>query len=804
MFDRQTRFVWERRFIASIFLALALLTVPPASFWSRAASFWTGVVAFADETPRRQVAAPDKATAAVSPIGRKIDNFTLRDFRGKETSLDEFKDAKAVVVAFLGTECPLVNLYAGRLNALAKEYSKWGVATIVVNANVQDSIAEIAHWNEKHKLDLPVLKDAGNAVADKFGAVRTPEFFVLDGDRTVRYWGRFDDQYGIGYQRPEPTEKFVQAALDEVLAGKAVSRELTESIGCYIGRVKKPDETSDVTYAKQISRIFQKSCVECHREGEIAPFALTSYDEARGWAEMIDEVVRDERMPPWHASAEHGKFRNDPRLSDEEKQVIHRWVEAGAPLGDPKDLPEPPKFAAGWRIGTPDTVLKINAKPFKVPARGTVSYQYLVVDPGFKEDKWIQAAECKPGNPSVVHHIVTFVQPPDAGPPDEDHPAGRPRRAVGTIESDWLSAYAPGSPPIKLPQGLAKFVPAGSKLVFQMHYTPNGTATTDVSEIGLIFADPAKVRKEVGTWRAANPQFAIPPGAENYEVKAEHTFRKDTLLLAMFPHMHLRGKSFRYEAEFPDGRRQVLLDVPRYDFGWQNSYVPEQPVLMPAGSKLHCTAHFDNSENNLSNPDPTATVTWGDQTWEEMMIGYFSMILVDQDLTKEPKGKSRAARFHEAVKQSGGVKLGDDARRLAAEALESDEKLHALRVALEKTVPQLDRIDVTTVAGDTLTIRRVSVLPDPLKKTLSAVSLPSAKLALADYAAGAKLTVHGDLSKEKAPDLVFAARMMSSSVHVPIALDGAKGTVNFWSMEREAFPEEAVAILREAAAAMVK
>jgi peroxiredoxin/mono/diheme cytochrome c family protein len=790
--DRHTAFKWERRIIAVLLAVLAFCLLMPATHS-------TGRLAAADDAVKNAADKPSQ-----SPIGRQIENFSLRDFRGKEVSLDDFKKAPAVVVAFLGTECPLVNLYAGRISDLAQAYAKHGVATLVINANTQDSITEIAHWNDKHKLDIPVLKDVGNVVADKFGAVRTPEFFVLDADRKIRYWGRFDDQYGIGYQRPEPTQKYVAASLDEVLAGKEVTAPLSESIGCYIGRVKKADEASEVTYSKQIARIFQKSCVECHRADEIAPFALTSYEEAQGWAEMIDEVVQEQRMPPWHASSEHGKFRNDPRLSDEDKQLIRRWVEAGAPQGDPKDLPEPRKFAEGWRIGKPDQIIKINAKPFKVPATGAVDYQYVVVDPGFKEDKWIKGAECRPGNRSVVHHIIAFVRPPNAGAPDDEHPAGRPQRASGTIESDWLAAYAPGAPPMNLPQGLAKFVPAGSKLVFQMHYTPNGTAAEDVSELGLVFADAAKVRKEVGTWRAVNPRFAIPPGASNHEVKAEHTFRKDTLILAMFPHMHLRGKSFRYEALFADGTKRVLLDVPRYDFGWQNSYVPDEPVVMPAGSKLLCTAHFDNSENNLSNPDPKATVHWGDQTWEEMMIGYFSMILIDQDLTKYPKGQSRVGRFREEVKKTGGVKLSDEQKALAGAALESDEKLLTFLAALEKLAPQVDRIDVTTVKDGTLTIRLASQAADPQRRAAKAVALPAAKLALAEYATAEKLTVHTDLSKEKAPDLVFAARMMSSSAHIPIKLGEEKGTVNFWSMEREAFPAEAVALLKEAAAAMTK
>jgi hypothetical protein len=393
--------------------------------------------------------------------------------------------------------------------------------------------------------------------------------------------------------------------------------------------VLQPQADSDVTYSRQIARIFQDHCVSCHRPGEIGPFSLTSYDEVVGWAAMIREVVSEQRMPPWHANPKHGAFINDARLSDEEKSLIDRWVEAGAPEGDQAELPPPREYVTGWQIGEPDMVVYMREEPFDVPAKGEVRYQYFVVDPGFTEDKWVQLAECRPDNRAVVHHIIVAVVPPEA--------QGGRRRGGLNLENDWLVATAPGARPLLLPEGLAKRIPAGSKLVFQMHYTPNGTAQQDRSCVGFVFADPATVKKEVRTDKAANPRFNIPPGADNHKVEATRRFESDTLLLAMFPHMHLRGKAFRYTAIAPDGQKEILLDVPRYDFNWQNTYELAEPRLMQKGSQLFCEAWFDNSEDNLANPDPTQSVRWGDQTWEEMMIGYFAATPAEQDLQVKPK-----------------------------------------------------------------------------------------------------------------------------------------------------------------------
>jgi hypothetical protein len=268
-------------------------------------------------------------------------------------------------------------------------------------------------------------------------------------------------------------------------------------------------------------------------------------------------------------------------------------------------------------MGEPDLVVSMDRQPFRVPATGTVEYQYFEVDPGFTTDRWVCAAECRPGNRAVIHHIIVGIRGQGEFGRD-DHDA---------LQSDWIAATAPGSPPMVLPAGYAKLVPAGSKLIFQIHYTPNGQETTDLSTIGLKFVEPKTVTHQVITLKAWNEKIRIPPGDDDYRISARFRFEQQAELLSLFPHMHLRGKSFRYTAIFDEGQQEILLDVPNYDFNWQNGYLLAEPRMMPAGTRIHCVAHFDNSEANLANPDPTVTVRWGDQTWEEMMIGYFNVAI---------------------------------------------------------------------------------------------------------------------------------------------------------------------------------
>ena len=724
-----------------------------------------------------------------SAIGKQITGFSLQDFRGKQHALHDFDDSKVIVVAFLGTECPLVQLYAGKLGEMSSKYADDGVAFLGINSNRQDSITEIAHQARVQKIEFPLLKDSRNEVADLFGAERTPEVFVLDADRKVRYHGRIDDQYHYEIQRADVKRNYLIDAIDALLAGKDVEVKETEVVGCHIGRILQADENSKVTYSNQISRILQNNCVQCHRAGEIAPFALTDYDEVVGWAEMIEEVVQEQRMPPWHADPAHGEFKNDARLSNEEKELIYAWVKAGAPEGDPKDLPEPRKFVEGWRIGEPDEVIEMRSKPFQVPARGEVKYQYFVVDPQWKEDKYIVAAEARAGNRAVVHHIIV------------GHTGKIEARSRSHgLKSDWITAMAPGSLPLILEDGMAKFVPAGSKLVFQMHYTPNGTATEDLSYVGFKFGDAKDVEHIVGTNKAANSRFVIPSHAANHRVEADYRFSKDTLMLAMFPHMHLRGKSFRYTAIYPDGKEEILLNVPNYDFNWQNGYAFTEPKLMPAGTRLHCVAHFDNSEDNLANPDPTQAVRWGDQTWEEMMIGYFDMCFVE-DL-QEPTLGPRTEKFVSAAKDDN-TKINDELRTLAGEALASDEQLMAFAVKLRELVPQLDRVCITSAHDEELTVEMVAQ-EGVLRKVVGGAKLvvDADGMVLAEYAQQEATKVNADISRLPSGDMRFMARRFASGMHVPARYQDKAATINFWSSEPGAFPPEAVALLERIAAAM--
>ena len=602
------------------------------------------------------------ALAGSSPIGRKITDFTLPDYHGREHSLSDFADAKVVVVAFMGTECPLAKLYGPKLAKLAKQYRDRGVAFIGVNSNAQDGIVVIAAFARIHQIPFPILKDLRHEVADQFGAERTPEVFVLDRQRRIRYRGRIDDQYGIGYARDEAKHEYLVDAIEAVLAGKPVAVAETPAEGCIIGRTRKPDPKSDVTYSRQISRLLNRHCVECHRPGEIAPFSLTSYSKASGWAEMIAEVIADGRMPPWHADPKHGQFANERRLTEEEKQLVYRWVDAGAPEGDPAELPPPPRFTTGWQLPRqPDLVVPMSDQPFNVPAEGAVRYQYFLADPGFTEEKWIQAVEVQPGNRAVVHHILVFAMPPDV----------RNLAALGGGVNGFLAAYVPGLRAEPFPKGMAKRIPAGSKLIFQVHYTPNGSPQKDLSRVGFIFADPDQIEYEVVTTSAAQRFLRIPPHADNHRVDASRILRSDSLFLGMMPHMHLRGKAFRYEAIARDGTKEILLDIPQYDFNWQTNYRLARPKKLPRGTRIHCIAYYDNSEDNWNNPDPNRTVRWGDQTWDEMMIGYFDIAVpkeeMDQELSAEVKIPEqgvvipiRYRKFFRRYDKAGDARLSEE------------------------------------------------------------------------------------------------------------------------------------------------
>jgi peroxiredoxin len=541
-------------------------------------------------------------------------SFTLPATNGESVSVAK-GDAKGTVVWFTGVECPMAGLYLPRISRLAEEFSRQGVRFVGVGSNRHDSMDDLKKFVADRKPAFPVVRDADNLIADRYGATRTTEVFLLDAELKVQYHGRIDDQFEPGVSRKAPHRNDLRIAIEELLSGKAVSTAKTEPAGCLIGKVKKRPSSeivqNDVTFTNQVSRVLQKHCLECHRTGEIAPFSMEAYEEVVGWADMMLETIDNGRMPPWGADPKFGKFANARDMPDADKQILRDWIAGGLKRGSPGDWPSPVRHVSGWQLPRePDLVLPMRDRPFHVPAEGMVEYQYFVVDPHFEQDQWVAGAQIIPGNASVVHHAIAFIRPPD----------GVPMRGIG-----WLTAYVPGQRLIPLPRGYARKVPAGSKLVFQMHYTTNGVAQDDVTKVGIVYADPDELTHEVITLIAIEQEFEIPPFAADHQVSAAvRRLPEDGLLLGIAPHMHYRGKSFRLFAD-RGGETTTLLNVPRYDFNWQHVYAPAEPLPLKSIDRLHFTATFDNSERNPYNPDPSQRVTWGDQTWEEMAVAFFEV-----------------------------------------------------------------------------------------------------------------------------------------------------------------------------------
>jgi hypothetical protein len=394
-----------------------------------------------------------------------------------------------------------------------------------------------------------------------------------------------------------------------------------------------------VTFHRDVLPILQNRCQGCHRSGEAAPFSLLTYEEARPWARAIREAVLLKKMPPWFASSAHGTFENDRSLSAAEIQTLRDWADSGAPAGDRADAPKPLEFTDGWTIGKPDAVIEM-PNDFEVPASGIIDYQFIAIPTGFTEDKWVETLEVRPGNRAVVHHVVVFAREPGSpyfkqlqhGVPSAAPNSGIRKRVEDRGEGFWslqagaeiICTYVPGGVPYRAKPGQARLIKAGSDLLFQMHYTTNGNATKDRTRIGMVFAkEPPKER--VKNMLVLNPNLRIPAGAGNHRVDARVTLNAPATVNSFFPHMHVRGKAFEYRVVYPTGESEVLLEVPRYDFNWQLTYYLDKPRALPKGTRIECTAYYDNSPNNRYNPDSKSDVFWGDQTWEEMLAGFLDL-----------------------------------------------------------------------------------------------------------------------------------------------------------------------------------
>ena len=555
-------------------------------------------------------------------IGRLVEDVELNQAGGKILRLSEFK-GRPLVVALAGPDCPLSKKYLPVLAGMAREYRARGVEFVVVSTAADAGAEAVRQALATGGYEGQVAAGIDRKLASALGARRTTDVLVLDSARTLVYRGAVDDQFGLGYSLAAPKRTFLRDALDAVLAGTRPQVEATEAPGCELeigaaaaGEADAARAPAAVTYHNRVSRIVQRNCVDCHRAGEGAPFALSTYDEVRGKAKTIKRVVARGIMPPWYANPEVGHWSNDRSLSEQDRADLLAWVDAGAPEGDAADAPAERKFVEGWKIGKPDAVFEA-PHPFKIPATGAMEYQRVAVQTHLPEDKWVTAVEIRPSSPAVVHHVLVFA----VYPPNHPRLGEQPRYRDGL--DGYFAGLVPGEGSVVYPRGVAKFIPKSALLIFQIHYTPNGTATEDRPKIGLVFSDTPP-QHELSTRGVFDTKFRIPPGEANFPVTATHQFRQPWRLLSFMPHSHVRGKAYRYELIYPDGRTETVLDVPRYDFNWQLQYHLRDPIDVPAGTRLKVTAWYDNSDKNPANPDPTATVRFGDQTWEEMMIGYFA------------------------------------------------------------------------------------------------------------------------------------------------------------------------------------
>jgi len=556
------------------------------------------------------------ATAWGIQVDDRVENFRLFDQNGASHELYYHGDAKAVVFMVQGNGCPIVRNAAPRFAELAAEYESQGVQFFMLNSNLQDNRASIAKEAGTYDYNLPILVDETQIIGESMDLIRTGEVFVVDPKTwKVTYSGAIDDRLDYEVQRAEASNHYLKNAINDMVAGQPVALASTDPVGCLINFPEKTAraEHANISYSEDIAPILLNNCVSCHREEGIGPFAMTNYNVIRGFSLMIREVIRTKRMPPWHADPAHGEWGNDRSLTNSEIQTLVHWIEAGAPRGEGEDLLATsdvvyPEWVAEQDLGAPDYIIDIPA--MEIPATGVVDYQYHHVDNPIGKDVWVKAAEIMPGDRAVLHHTITVF----GDTITEGKWKGRLRPRGG------LRGYAPGLTNQAYPEGTGTLLPADATLEFQMHYTPVGRATVDESKMGVWVYDKPPEHKIVSRFMA-NSKIRIPPHAKNHADKVEQVIPKDALLYNLMAHAHYRGKAAKFVARYPDGTEEVLLNIPNYDFNWQTDYEFKEPKFIPAGTTLIQTNWWDNSAQNAANPDPSIEVTWGEQSWEEMLFG---------------------------------------------------------------------------------------------------------------------------------------------------------------------------------------
>ena len=549
---------------------------------------------------------------------------------------------KARVTVFLSTQCPVSKVYIPRLNALEKHFKVSGVQFKGVFSNVQESQTEIWAFSQSRHMNFACTKDADGHIAAKYGAAMTPQAFVEDATGKILYQGRIDDNADTFLVRSHD----LADALSAVVAGRGIAHQKTVSFGCIIRRPAALIGSSQITYSHDVASILQRQCVTCHRAGEIGPMALNSYAQAAAWRGDIKRYTQSRRMPPWKADPGAGDFQDSRRLSNHEMATLVRWVDSGAPEGDPKELPAPVHYTEGWPLGQPDLVLQPD-RAYHVEADGSDVYRCYVIPTDFDHDRYVGAVDVQPGNRAVVHHVIAFIDGSGASIGKDGHekePGYTSFGGIGFTPTGALGGWAPGMTPHYLPAGVATQVPAGARIVLQVHYHKDGKPEMDLSRIGLYFAK-GPTDKTVHVIPMIHG-LEIPAGDSHYTVTTTSAPSPVNYhLIAITPHMHWLGRKIKATATLPGGRQIPLISISDWDFNWQNTYLYKKPIALPQGTTITLTATYDNSARNLRNPNsPPKTVTWGEQTTDEMCIAFLHYTLDREHLVLNNKPAVRSAR----------------------------------------------------------------------------------------------------------------------------------------------------------------
>lgn len=565
--------------------------------------------------------AAEPASESVT-IGSPVENLRFKDRLFLPRELSEFEDAQAIVIVASNTSCPIVQKYWPKLVRLHTEFAPQGVQFLSLNVLHSDSIPAICAQAIQFDIPFPMVKDIDGQAVAALGLTRTPEVVVLDAEHRLRYRGRIDDQHRLGASTPAVRRENLRDAVTAVLAGKEPLPAETSVDGCRITAPPEVEADESLTWSDHIQPLFAKHCVDCHRPGTEAPFALEHYDDAAGQAEMIAEVIADRRMPPWYAAPHNEGFINHRGMTADERRMVSGWIAGGLKRGTP--LPAETDAAAaepqeiGWQVGEPNLIIQ-TTENHELPADGYIDYRYSVLPYVFQEETWVRSIEILPDNPNVVHHANLIAFPMDKG----------------IRHAYFITGKVPGAQPLQLKDGVAVRIPKGTVLALQIHFTTTGQEEKCRLALGLHYAS-GRIQKSFRHVLVKNTTFAIPPGDPFHRVVKSETLPHDVTGIGLFTHMHVRGRDMTFIAHYPDGTQEQLLMVPNYSFDWQMGYewAPGTRTF-PTGTRIECIAHFDNSPFNPFNPDPTDTVKEGRQTYHEMMYGFLFYTVNDEQLNLE-------------------------------------------------------------------------------------------------------------------------------------------------------------------------